>query len=64
MPSPRFTFGTRVIVRLPDDEAELLGTLIGGPVVKRGMPVWKVQHEDFENWYPIDWLRPAIRPVD
>ena len=64
MPPSRYSFGSRVIVQLLDNKGELPGTIIGGPVfrggIRSGIALWKVQHEEFENWYPADRLRPAI----
>ena len=60
MPPLRYSFGSRVIVQLFDDQGELPGTVIGGPLFRRGVTIWKVQHDEFENWYPEDRLRPVI----
>ena len=60
----RFPLGTRVIARLPEDRGELPGMVIGGPLVKDGAFIQKVQHESYEHWYPVDRLRAEIKPVE
>jgi hypothetical protein len=60
MPTTRFPLGTRVIARLNEDRGELPGMVIGGPLFKDGTVILKVQHENYEHWYPLDRLRAEL----
>lgn len=64
MPTTRISLGTRVIARADEIDSEMPGTVNSGPLFRGEMVLWKVRHEDFDNWYPTDWLRPAITLVE
>ncbi|WP_406646852.1 hypothetical protein QEZ52_00270 [Aliisedimentitalea scapharcae] len=59
----QFTIGTKVLVTLYGDLGELPGEIMDGPIQKDGRLVVKIQHSDFENWYPVERVKPFLSIV-
>lgn len=55
--------GDRVFAILPDGTKTDVCQIIEGPVARNGAACFKVQHDGYENWYPIAWIKPTIRSV-
>jgi len=55
--------GDRVFVSLPEGNRTEVCKIIEGPLAKGGVACFKVQHEGYENWYPVDWMKPHISLV-
>lgn len=53
--------GDRVFATLPDGSQTEVCEIIAGPVARRGVACFKLQHDGYENWYPADWIKPHIR---
>jgi hypothetical protein len=60
MKTDPFPLGSRVVVNSPVEQGAVV-TIIEGPVFKNGKTIYKVDHGDFENWYPVDALKPLLR---
>lgn len=54
--------GARVKVLMFGDTPEP-GLIVAGPIVRRGLAVFKVRLAEFDNWYPADQLRPVVEAV-
>lgn len=61
MPSPHLVIGSRVLVKLFDEEDAALGTIVDGPRWKAGTLIFKIRFQDYENWYPAMHLSPFLR---
>jgi hypothetical protein len=55
-----FPIGSRVIVNSPVEQGAVV-TILEGLVFKNGQTIYKVDHGDLENWYPVDALKPLLR---
>lgn len=62
MPRDPYAIGSRVIVDFPEGSLAIV-TILEGPVIKSGKAIYKVDHGDFENWYPVEALKPVLKPV-
>ena len=62
MPNEPYAIGSRAIVDRPIGHGTV-GIILEGPVFKNGKTIYKVDHGDFENWYPVDALKPFLRSV-
>lgn len=62
MPREPYAIGSRVIVDFPEGSSAIV-TILEGPIIKDGKVIYKVDHGDFENWYPVEVLKQLLRPV-
>ncbi len=62
MPRDPYTIGSRVIVDFPEGGSEVV-TILEGPIVKDGKVIYKVDHGDFENWYPVEDFHPVLKAI-
>lgn len=47
--------GTLVTITTPDGD-QTHGIVLDGPITKNGKQIYKIDHGDFENWYPVEWI--------
>ncbi|MFT4962544.1 MAG: hypothetical protein ACI92Z_003643 [Paracoccaceae bacterium] len=55
MVNNKFNIGKQVSTQFPDLEA-CTGTIIERPVFKNGKAIFKVSHDDWENWHLVEHL--------